>query len=107
LSRRPDLIGNKGKEEATLLSKDSNGNLRLKKIAIQVISLVTAKSPLFTKIRKSPRDNKATRLLDNENTKDANGLILWKEIVYVPKNLREEVLRENHNNLTAGHFGNN
>jgi hypothetical protein len=45
-------------------------------MAIQVTSLITAESPLFTKIRKSPRDNEATRLLNNENTKDANGLIL-------------------------------
>jgi hypothetical protein len=76
LSRRPDLIGNKEKEKVTLLFKDSNGNLRLEKIAIQVTSLITAKSPLFTKIRKTPRDNEVTRLLNNENTKEANGLIL-------------------------------
>jgi hypothetical protein len=87
LSRRPDLIGNKEKEKVTLLSKDSNRNLRLKKIAIQVTSFVTAESPLFTKIRKTPRDNEATRLLDDKNTKEANGLILWKGIMYVPKNL--------------------
>jgi hypothetical protein len=54
-----------------------------------------------------PRDNKAIRLLDNKNTKEANSLILWKGMMYVPKNLREEVLRENYNNPTAGHFGNN
>jgi hypothetical protein len=70
------LIGNKEREKATLLSKDSNENLRLEKMAIQVISLVTAESPLFTKIRKTPRDNKATKLLNNKNTKEANGLIL-------------------------------
>jgi hypothetical protein len=34
-------------------------------------------------------------------------LIFWKGIMYVPKNLREKVLRENYNNPTAGHFGNN
>jgi hypothetical protein len=105
LSRRPDLIGNKEREEATLLSKDSNGNLKLEKI--QVTSLVTAESPLFTKIRKTPRDNEAIRLLNDENTKEANSLILWKGMMYVPKNLREEVLRENYNNPTAGHFENN
>jgi hypothetical protein len=69
------LIGNKEKKKATLLSKDSNKNLKLKKIAIQVTSFITAKSPLFTKIQKTLRDNKATRLLNNENTKKANGLI--------------------------------
>jgi hypothetical protein len=100
------LIGNKGREKATLLSKDSNGNLRLEKMTIRVTSLVTAESPLFTKIRKTPRDNEAIRLLNDENIKEVNGLILWKGMIYVLKDLREEVLRENYNNLTAGHFGN-
>jgi hypothetical protein len=100
------LIGNKEREKAILLSKDSNGNLRLEKITIQVTNLVTAESPLFIKIQKTPRDNKVIRLLDNKNTKEANSLILWKGIVYVPKNLREEVLRENYNNLTAEYFEN-
>jgi hypothetical protein len=34
LSRHSDLIGNKKKEKVTLFFKDSNGNLRLEKIAI-------------------------------------------------------------------------
>jgi hypothetical protein len=45
-------------------------------MAIQITSLVTAESPLFTKIQKTLRDNEATRLLDDKNTKKANGLIL-------------------------------
>jgi hypothetical protein len=76
LSRRLDLIGNKEKKKATFLLEDSKGNLKLEKIIIQVISLVIAESPLFTKIRKMLRDNEATRLLDNKNAKEANGLIL-------------------------------
>jgi hypothetical protein len=81
------LIGNKKREKAILLSKNSNENLRLEKITIQITSLITAESPLFTKIRKTLQDNEVTRLLDNKNTKEANSLILWKGIVYVPKNL--------------------
>jgi hypothetical protein len=106
LSRRPDLIGEREREEATLLSKDSTGSLRLEKMAIQATSLVTAENPTITEIRKTPRDNEATRLLDNDDTKESNGLILFKGMVYVPKALRGKVLRENHDDPTAGHFGN-
>jgi hypothetical protein len=66
----------KKKKKATLLFKDYNKNLRLEKIVIQITSFVIAESPLFTKIQKTPRDNEAIRLLNNKNTKDANGLIL-------------------------------
>jgi hypothetical protein len=106
LSRRPDLVGQKRKEEAALLRKDPNGSLRLGKMAIRVTSLTMAENPTIAEIRKAPRDNEAARLLDDDDTRDANGLILFKGMVYVPKSLREKVLRENHDVLTAGHFGN-
>lgn len=50
LNRRLDLIKDKGKEEATLFKKDSNGNLKLEKMAIKVSCMVTVENPLITRI---------------------------------------------------------
>jgi hypothetical protein len=61
-------------------------------MAIRVTSLKIAENPIITEIRKAPRDNKAIRLLEDNNTKNVNGLILFKGIIYVLKILREKIL---------------
>jgi hypothetical protein len=75
-------------------------------MAIRATCLVTTENPLITRIRRTPRNEEATRISEMDDAKESNGLILWKGMVYVPKILRKEVLAESHNRETAGHFGN-
>jgi hypothetical protein len=81
--------------------------LKLKKIAIRAIYLVTTEDPLITKIRRTPQNKEATRILKINNAKESNRLILWKRIVYMLKILQKKVLAESHNRTTARHFRNN
>ena len=39
--------------------------------------------------------------------KDEDGVITWKQRVYVPRNkrLREDIIREHHDSITGGHPG--
>jgi hypothetical protein len=75
-------------------------------MAIKAICLVTTENPLITRIRRTPQNKEATRISEIDNTKESNGLILWKGMVYMLKILRKEVLAESHNRETAGHFRN-
>jgi hypothetical protein len=50
--------------------------LKLKKIAIRAICLVTTEDLLITKIRRTPQNKEATRILKIDNAKKSNRLII-------------------------------
>jgi hypothetical protein len=50
--------------------------LKLDKITIRAICLVTTENLLITKIRRMPQNKEATRISEIDNTKESNGLIL-------------------------------
>jgi hypothetical protein len=50
--------------------------LKLKKIVIRAICLVITENLLITRIRRTPQNKEATRILKINNTKESNRLIL-------------------------------
>jgi hypothetical protein len=59
-----------------LFHKKQDSILKLKKIAIRATCLVTTEDLLITKIRRTPQNEEATRILKIDNAEESNRLIL-------------------------------
>jgi hypothetical protein len=104
LSRRPDLM-TKHREEKTLF-KQENGDMVFDRQALKATRIVTSESPMWKRIRDETREDKqAVRLRKMRNTIESDGVITYHGLVYVPKNVREEIMKQAHDAPTSGHFG--
>jgi hypothetical protein len=59
-----------------LFYKKQDDILKLEKIAIKAICLVTTENLLITNIRETPQNKEATKISEIDNTKRLNRLIL-------------------------------
>lgn len=69
----------------------------------------TTDSELQDKIvEETAKDNLIQSLIENEDNKvtaTETGLVFWYGLIYIPKSLRKEIIRINHDTLTSGHPG--
>jgi hypothetical protein len=112
LSRRPDL--NEGvdtdNENETLLKPEIIRSI-VEDQAFE-LDLQTQSKEIYAQIKATSnnREPKVDKALENKEPgwkKLDNGLITFRERLYVPKNskLRERIIRENHDSIVAGHPG--
>ena len=106
LSRRPDLMTKK-RERKTLFKMDSKGEeMTFDHNALRATRIVTPRPSLEEALRTATgKDEQAERVREMTNTTTRDGLILHDGLVYVPRALRQEVIRQSHDGLTSGHFG--
>jgi len=51
------------------------------------------------------KDKDASIIKGQEEVENDNRLLIYRGLIYVPQKLRNNILRECYNNLTAGYFG--
>ncbi|EEP79353.1 predicted protein [Uncinocarpus reesii 1704] len=58
------------------------------------------------KIKKVTVEDKYAKKIDdkNRNFKKEDGMILYHELIYVPRKIRKEVMIQEHDTVTSGHF---
>jgi hypothetical protein len=116
LSRRPDLMeNNEQKERAPLLRQGPEGlKYNHEEIAVQATTLTAQETDLTGKIKKETQQDRYTKRIvekcrngeeDESIVWIHNGLIIYDGLIFVPRKCRKEVIREEHDQRTAGHFG--
>ena len=70
-------------------------------------TVTTEEDTLTNEIRKAIiKDPLFERIKDNdEKYKKENGILLYQGLIYIPREVRPRILRDNHDAKVAGHFG--
>jgi hypothetical protein len=98
LSRRPDYRENCNDEERSML-KEIDGNLMINNI--KMISLENHDEELLCRIKESANNHpERTDLITDEK-----GIKRFKGLIFVPKEMEEEIIRIHHDGITEGHPG--
>ena len=103
LSRRPDLKrGEKDNENITMLKEH---HFRTQEFIFESLD-----NNFLRRVRASrkSRDRMVEKALlgkEKDWTEQDDGVVTWRHRVYVPKNkkLREDIIREHHDSVAAGH----
>ena len=107
LSRRPDYMEERPEVKQSVLQQTEKGTLKYNH---QVAATMTIRNDdLETRIKVAyAKDKQAQRILEGEQqgcTISGNGLILFQGLVYVPSQIKEEVIKGHHDGPTSGHPG--
>ncbi|EED18391.1 retrotransposon polyprotein, putative [Talaromyces stipitatus ATCC 10500] len=111
LSRRPDHEEGIKKPEPALLRLNKEGHLEYNPqvATLAATAETTTDSELQDKIvEETAKDDLIQSLIENEDDKvtaTETGLVFWHGLIYIPKSLRNEIIRLNHDTLTSGHPG--
>jgi hypothetical protein len=98
LSRRPDYKEDSPEIENSML-KEIDGKLRINNV--KMISLENHDEELLCRIKESVNNYpERTDLITDEK-----GIKRFKGLIFVPKNMEEEVIRSHHDGITEGHPG--
>ncbi|GMG17194.1 unnamed protein product [Aspergillus oryzae] len=108
LSRRPDHEI-KGKIiETAILKQHEDGSIGYNKQTLAAVT-VEIKDPTRHLIAKANKKDKVlTQKLEASDdlfTKDKDGIVYYRNLIWVPQKLRNMIIQEHHNNSTQGHFG--
>lgn len=111
LSRRPDHEEGIKKPEPALLKLNKEGHLEYNpQIAVLAATMeTTTDSELQDKIvEETLKDDLIQSLIKNEDDKvtaTETGLVFWYGLIYVPRPVRNEIIRLHHDTLISGHPG--
>jgi len=115
LSRRPDYMQGEETQQQALLRTDEKGEIQYNREEMARLTRVEAEEPdIIENIRKETAQDKFTQQikqrLEDEKYEDPNmryqdGLLLYEELIYVPRRIRQQVIQQGHDQPTAGHFG--
>ncbi|BAE56502.1 unnamed protein product [Aspergillus oryzae RIB40] len=108
LSRRPDHEI-KGKTiETAILKQHEDGSIGYNKQTLAAVT-VEIKDPTRHLIAKANKKDEAlTQKLEASDdlfTKDEDGIVYYRNLIWVPQKLRNMIIQEHHDNPTRGHFG--
>lgn len=99
LSRRPDLM-EKSNEKATLFRNTKDGMV-LQKQTLNATIVEAPEPAIWEKIREAQKQDTYAHNI----SKETGQLVTINGLVYVPRSMRNEVMKLNHDAPSAGHFG--
>jgi transposase InsO family protein len=108
LSRRPDYEIRGKTIEPAILRKTEDGSI-IYNHHILAATMEVIEDPIITKLIEATKSDKTIQEMikvDNDNiTTDDNGLVYFRGLIYVPKTLREEIIKLHHDTPLYGHMG--
>jgi hypothetical protein len=96
----------KQKETKTLFRQDDEiKNMIFNSQVLRATQIVTSKSLLNKNIKRETLQDAQTRCLrQTKNAKDVNELLLYHELIYVSRTIKEKVMQQEHDAITSKHF---
>jgi hypothetical protein len=96
----------KQKETKALFKQDSEiKDMIFDSQALRATRIVTSKSSIIKNIkRETLQDAQTERLRQTESAKDVNELLLYHGLIYVSRKIRDQVMQQEHDVITSGHF---
>jgi transposase InsO family protein len=96
LSRRPDYLEEQGEYLESTLLKEEDGFLKV------ATSTIISTTPFDEMLKEIQKESIAS---EREDITFKNGMQWWKNLIIVPKQLREKIIEYYHNDATRGHPG--
>jgi len=108
LSRRPDYEIQGKTIEPAILRKTEDGSI-IYNHHILAATVEVIEDPIITKLMEATKSDETIQEMIKVNndkiTTDDTGLVYFYGLIYVPKNLREEIIKLHHNTPLYGHRG--